>query len=357
QAQSRLKALERMERVLPAHHDSPYSFAFSEPDKMSTPLISLRDVAIGYAHSTVLNDLSLSILPGSRIGVLGENGAGKSTLLKCLRGELTPKTGDLERGRHSQVGYFSQHQLETLEAAETALKHVQRADPLRPDQRHRDYLGGWGFDAAMIERPVQTLSGGEKARLVLALIAMDKPALLILDEPTNHLDLDMRDALVLALQVYSGALVMVSHDRSILSRTVDEFWVLKNGHLQTFDDDIETYARTWSDDSSDSTPADDAARNASRKSQRQLAAEQRAAVKLLTDKIRQLERDVDGFQEELKAIEARLADPDIYQTLPAPELDAMLKRSGRLRYKIEQAENAWLVESEVLEALLESQDG
>jgi ATP-binding cassette subfamily F protein 3 len=351
QAQSRLKALEKMERVLPAHHDSPYRFGFRDPERMSTPLLSMRNVRIGYDDVPVLTDVSVSILPGTRVGVLGENGAGKSTLLKCLRGELKAMAGDLERGRHAEVGYFSQHQMETLDANEGALKHVQRARPERLDQQHRDYLGGWGFDATMIERPVQTLSGGEKARLVLALIALEQPSILVLDEPTNHLDLDMRDALVLALQNYAGALVMVSHDRSILSRTVDDFWLLQGGRLQMYTGDVETYAQTQGA----TQPAAEIAepvKAPNRKVARAQAAEQRAAVKPLRDRIRKLEKQVETFQAELKDIETRLADPEIYRSMPAEELDTLLRRSGRLRHKIEEAENQWLAESEALEALL-----
>jgi ATP-binding cassette subfamily F protein 3 len=229
QVQSRLKALERMQTVAPVHDDSPYRVSFTDPEMMSNPLLTLTDVEIGYGDTPILTGIRQSVLPGARIGILGVNGAGKSTLLKCLVGTLPVHAGERVLGQHARIGYFAQHQLETLKDHQSALAQLAEAHPGKREQWCRDYLGNWGFPGAATERPVNTFSGGEKARLALAMIALTRPALLVLDEPTNHLDLDMREALSVALQDYGGALLLVSHDRSLLGRTVDDLWLVENG--------------------------------------------------------------------------------------------------------------------------------
>jgi ATP-binding cassette, subfamily F, member 3 len=344
QAQSRMKALQRMQNVAPVYADSPYRFAFTNPAKMSNPLLTLDDVAVGYDGHAVLTGISRSLLPGARIGVLGVNGAGKTTLLKCLVGTLAPLRGDLVRGQHAGVGYFAQHQLETLNAATSALTQLGERFPDRREQWCRDYLGSWGFSGELAARPVGTLSGGEKARLALAMIALTEPALLVLDEPTNHLDLDMREALALALQDYTGALLLVSHDRSLLKRTVDEFWLVEGGAVTTFDGDLETYATLRRREGPRKEVQHD------RREERRAAAERRRQEKPLRDRVRTLEQQMEMVGGRLKAVEARLADPAVYHTLPAAELDALLAESGRLRRDLEAAEHAWLEASEALEA-------
>jgi len=345
QAQSRLKALERMQAVAPVYAESPYRFSFTNPDQMSYPLLSLHEVRIGYGGEPVLSDVTASILPGARIGILGANGAGKSTLLKCLVGSLAPLSGELVRGRHSSVGYFAQHQLESLDAQASALATLSEAKPGAREQWCRDYLGGWGFVNDMVVRPVATLSGGEKARLVLALIALESPAILVLDEPTNHLDLDMREALAMALQDYTGALLLVSHDRSLLSRTVDEFWLVEDGQVHTFAGDLDAYA------ASRQSGAPAARSSSARKAQRQAAAAQRQAEKPLRDRVTRLEAELDELTLALKAVETRLADPDIYNNLPPAELDQLLAEAGRLRKRVEAVEQSWLTANEELERL------
>jgi len=352
QVQSRIKALERMQLVAPVHAESPYQFAFTDPEKMSNPLLTLRDVSIGYDGAPVLSGIRRSILPGARIGVLGVNGAGKSTLLKCLVGALDPLGGELVRGQHARIGYFAQHQLETLEGERSALAQLAEAEPGRREQWCRDYLGSWGFSGAQAERPVTTYSGGEKARLALAMIALTRPALLVLDEPTNHLDLDMREALGLALQDYGGALLLVSHDRSLLKRTVDELWLVADGQVTTYDDDLDRY--TASIGAGRGASADGGAgqrpSQPDRREARRQAAEQRRAQKPLKDRVRKLEKDMERLTEQLKAVELRLADPELYNSLPAEELDALLADAGRLRRQLEQTEEGWLEASEALEA-------
>ncbi|MCZ6711264.1 MAG: ATP-binding cassette domain-containing protein [Gammaproteobacteria bacterium] len=346
QAQSRLKALERMQAVAPVHAESPYRFSFTNPDQMSYPLLSLEDVSIGYGSTAILSGINASLLPGARIGILGANGAGKSTLLKCLVGTLAPQSGELIRGRHAKVGYFAQHQLESLDASASALTTLSKAKTGAREQWCRDYLGGWGFVADMVMRPIATLSGGEKARLVLALIALEKPAILVLDEPTNHLDLEMREALAIALQDYTGALLLVSHDRSLLGRSVDEFWLVEAGKVKPLSGDLDAYAQ------SRQAPAPATRPQSTRKAQRQAAAMQRQVEKPLRDTVVSLEAELEQLAAALKATEARLADPDIYHNLPAAELDQLLVESGRLRKKIAAAEHSWLTASEALEKLI-----
>lgn len=372
QAQSRMKALERMEAVAPVYADSPYHIVIEQPEKMSTPLLSLDHASIGYNGTAVLTDVHQTILPGARIGVLGENGAGKSTLLKCLVGELEPLSGAKVTGAHAKVGYFAQHQLESLHADRTALQTLQLARPAFREQQCRDYLGTWGFPREKLERPVATLSGGEKARLVLALIAGERPALLVLDEPTNHLDLDMRDALAMALQDFEGALIIVAHDRSMLTRTVDEYWLVEKGSVNRLQSDLSGYTNTHNpantkdprksprksgeERNSDHT-SDGNRRDASgdRKTDRRTAAEQRAQEKPIRKELAKLEKDMDKFAGELKIVETRLADSSTYNSLPADELDKLLKEAAKLRARRENTETRWLEQSEALESLRESQ--
>jgi len=361
QAQSRMKALERMEAVAPVHADSPYHLVIEQPERMSTPLMSLDHVSIGYDGRAVLSDVHQTILPGDRIGVLGENGAGKSTLLKCLVGELEPISGERVVGQHAKIGYFAQHQLETLVAERTALTTVRLARPAFTEQQCRDYLGTWGFPREKLERPVATLSGGEKARLVLSLIAGERPALLVLDEPTNHLDLDMRDALAVALQDFEGALIIVAHDRSLLSRTVDEYWLVENGTVSRLQTDLTGYAASHNPAipagapaaagrTGRPTPADEP-RSTDRKAERRAAAELRQQEKPLRDELSRLESEIDRLTGELKSVEARLADTETYKTLPPDELDGLLRQAGKLRSRRETAEELWLERSEALETL------
>ena len=356
QAQSRIKALERMERVAAVQVRSPYSFAFGAPEKMSHPLISLRDVDLGYGGRPVIGGISQSLLPGARIGVLGANGAGKSTFLKCLEGTLAPLSGEVVRGRHAEVGYFAQHQLEDLEQRHSPMQHIERAEPGWREQQTRNYLGQWGFGADMISRRAGSLSGGEKARLVLALIALRRPALLVLDEPTNHLDLEMRDALARALQDYPGAVVLVAHDRTLLQRAIDELWLIEGGRLATYPDDLDAYAAKRREQVArgpeDGTPQP-ARRDGSapsKKDLRRAAAESRAARRQLSQEVKRHERRLEALGAELKAVEAQIADPETYRQTAGADLEATLARSATLRREFLAAEQRWLEAAEALEA-------
>jgi ATP-binding cassette subfamily F protein 3 len=242
QAQSRLKMIERIERVLPAHADSAFEFSFVPPDKLPAPLLRLDEVAAGYGERTVWRGARMDIGPGARIGLLGPNGAGKSTLMRVLAGELPVLDGEMVRHRDLRVGYLAQHQLEQLDSEASPFLHLRRQEPAIDEQTARTFLGGFDFRGTRVYEPVVNFSGGEKARLALALVVRSRPNLLLLDEPTNHLDLDMRAALELALQDYAGALVLVSHDRHLLGVTCDELWRVAESTVQRFDGDLEDYA-------------------------------------------------------------------------------------------------------------------
>ncbi|WP_256677054.1 ABC-F family ATP-binding cassette domain-containing protein, partial [Pseudomonas sp. PICF6] len=275
QAQSRIKALERMEELSAAHVDSPFDFVFRESTKISSPLIDLSDARLGYGDKTVLEKVKLQLTPGARIGLLGPNGAGKSTLIKNLSGELEPLAGRLTRGENTVVGYFAQHQLDSLDAKASPLLHLQRLAPNEREQTLRDFLGGFDFRGARIDEPVLNFSGGEKARLALALIAWGRPNLLLLDEPTNHLDLEMRLALTMALQEFSGAVLVVSHDRHLLKSTTDNFFLVADGKVEEFDGDLEDYARWLVDYRQRNAPVSTTPANpdkTDKKAQRQAAA-------------------------------------------------------------------------------------
>lgn len=347
QVQSRIKALERMQTQAALHVDSDYRVNFSNPDKVSNPLFSFRKIDLGYGESIVLKDISQTVLPGARIGVLGANGAGKSTLLKAIVGDLAPIKGQFEKGTHAHIGYFAQHQLESLDLSATAYESMVEIRPDFREQQCRDYLGGWGFNLAMIQRPIQSLSGGEKARFVMAVLASEKPAILVLDEPTNHLDLDMRDALALALQAYTGAVIIVAHDRNLLEKIVDEFWLVENGTLSTYHGDLEDYTAAKIEHSgviSDSKEA-----GGSKKAQRQERAAARASLTALRNSVRSFEKEMEQSVAKLNVIEAILADQKTYDEMPADKLSELLAKAAQLRKQVEKSEEGWLAASAELE--------
>jgi ATP-binding cassette subfamily F protein 3 len=354
QAQSRIKALERMEELSAAHVDSPFDFTFRESDKISSPLLDLSDARLGYGDKTILEKVKLQLTPGARIGLLGPNGAGKSTLIKNLAGELEPLSGRLARGENTVVGYFAQHQLDSLDAKASPLLHLQRIAPTEREQTLRDFLGGFDFRGARLDEPVLNFSGGEKARLALALIAWDKPNLLLLDEPTNHLDLEMRLALTMALQEFSGAVLVVSHDRHLLKSTTDDFLLVADGRVQEFDGDLEDYARWLADYRLRNAPASNTPVNADKtdkKAQRQQAAalrQQLAPHKREADK---LERDLGTLHEKLAKVEAALGDSDIYEAANKDKLRDMLAEQAKLKVRESELEEAWMEALELLESM------
>ncbi|VVN95211.1 ribosomal protection-like ABC-F family protein [Pseudomonas fluorescens] len=354
QAQSRIKALERMEELSAAHVDSPFDFVFRESTKISSPLIDLSDARLGYGDKAVLEKVKLQLTPGARIGLLGPNGAGKSTLIKNLAGELSPLAGRLTRGENTVVGYFAQHQLDSLDSKASPLLHLQRLAPTEREQTLRDFLGGFDFRGARIDEPVLNFSGGEKARLALALIAWERPNLLLLDEPTNHLDLEMRLALTMALQEFSGAVLVVSHDRHLLKSTTDNFYLVADGKVEEFDGDLEDYARWLVDYRQRNAPVSNTPVNpdkTDKKAQRQAAAalrQQLAPHKREADK---LEAELGKLHEKLAKIDASLGDSDIYEPARKNDLRDLLADQAKLKVREAELEEAWMEALELLESM------
>lgn len=353
QAQSRLKALERMSEIAPAHVDSPFHFRFYAPSQYSDPLLGLSNAALGYSEP-LLNKVNLSIHPGSRIGLLGANGAGKSTLMKSLAGTLAPLSGQRHSGEHLHMGYFHQHQLESLDLNASPLLQFQR---LRPDAREQDirnFLGGFNFKGERAEGSCLHFSGGEKARLALAIIVWQRPNVLLLDEPTNHLDLEMCHALTSALQEFEGAVIVVSHDRHLLRNTVDELLLVDNGSVSPFDGSLDDY-RQWllsrNRELGDKPQSASTAPVVDKKKARQDAAAKRAKLAPLNNEIKKLERTLQKVAEQLQAIEAQLADTSLYDEANKQQLKTLLAEQARLQTENNTAEEAWLELQEQLEAL------
>ncbi|MDP3978428.1 MAG: ATP-binding cassette domain-containing protein [Pseudomonas sp.] len=354
QAQSRIKALERMEELSAAHVDSPFDFTFREASKISSPLLDLSEGRLGYGDKVVLEQVKLQLAPGARLGLLGPNGAGKSTLIKTLAGELQPIGGRLQRGENLVVGYFAQHQLDALDDKASPLLHFQRLAPTEREQTLRDFLGGFDFRGPRCDEPVLNFSGGEKARLALALIAWGKPNLLLLDEPTNHLDLEMRLALTMALQEFSGAVVVVSHDRHLLKSTTDEFLLVADGRVQSFDGDLEDYARWLADFRVRQAPVSNGEGNldkTDKRAQRQAAAALRQQLAPLKREADKLEKELGQLHASLAAVEARLGDSGIYEAASKNQLRDALAEQAKLKSREADLEERWLEALETLEAL------
>lgn len=361
QAQSRLKALERMQRIAPAHVDSEFSFSLGQPEKLPRPLLSIERQAAGYGGTPLIQHINFTISPGDRVALLGRNGAGKSTVMKLLAGELKGLAGTRTEAQDLRLGYFAQHQLEQLQPTQTPYQHLSEVGESlgrRPlDQELRDFLGGFGFRGDRVFEPIGPFSGGEKARLVLALLAYRRPNLLLLDEPTNHLDLEMRQALAVALQDYEGAVVFVSHDRHLLRVVADELMLVDAGRMTPFDGDLDDYARwlslTNEAAAADAAPTEAAASPAAagesaeeRKQRKRLEAEQRAALAPLRKQLAAHERELERLSAERDALDMQLA-----QGGSTPQTPALLKERGRIVAAIERIEEAWMAGSEQLEAL------
>ncbi|WP_079205014.1 ATP-binding cassette domain-containing protein [Pseudomonas sp. CC6-YY-74] len=354
QAQSRIKALERMEELSAAHVDSPFDFTFREASKISSPLLDLSEGRLGYGDKVVLEQVKLQLAPGARLGLLGPNGAGKSTLIKNLAGELQPISGRLQLGENLVVGYFAQHQLDALDDKASPLLHFQRLAPTEREQTLRDFLGGFDFRGPRCDEPVLNFSGGEKARLALALIAWGKPNLLLLDEPTNHLDLEMRLALTMALQEFAGAVVVVSHDRHLLKSTTDEFFLVADGRVQPFDGDLEDYARWLVDYRVRQAPASNTESNldkTDKRAQRQAAAALRQQLAPLKREADKLEKELGQLHERLAAVEASLGDSAIYEAASKNQLREALAEQAKLKGHEADLEERWMDALETLETL------
>ena len=352
QAQSRLRALERMELIASAHVDTPFRFAFREPVGLPHPLLRLEDAAAGYGERTIVADVNLSLSPGDRIGLLGANGAGKSTLIKALAGSLSLNAGRRLPAQALRVGYFAQHQMDQLRPDESPLDHLLRQAPDHQVQELRDFLGGFAFTGDKALESVANFSGGEKARLALALLIWRCPNLLLLDEPTNHLDLEMRHALSEALQEFEGALVVVSHDRHLLRLTSNELLLVDDGQVVPFPGELDDY-RSWLTDRQ-TTRVSTADRSpeqvqTARKAHRRRGADLRRHLQPLKHRVQALETRLNALAVRREDLEQALARPALYELAAKPRLLELLEEKRRLDAELEETESAWLDAGEELE--------
>jgi ATP-binding cassette, subfamily F, member 3 len=369
QAQSRLKALERMQRIAPAHVDSPFQFSFAEPPRLPRPLLAIENQAAGYGDRTLLSRINLTVYPGDRIALLGRNGAGKSTLVKLLARQIEGRGGARDDARDLAIGYFAQHQMEQLDPAASALlnlaRHGQEVGRRDTEQAQRDYLASFGFRGDRVFEAVGPFSGGEKARLALAMVAYPRPNLLLLDEPTNHLDLEMRQALAMALQEYAGAVVMVSHDRHLLNTVTDNFLLVSDGAVTPFDGDLDDYAR-WlgsaqssprmEPETSRSVPAKQAPQNREATQQkRRDEAERRKQLAPLRSRLSRCEKRMQELAAQTTKLDTELASVEIYASGNATRLREVTAQRARLALENEQVESEWLELSEQIDLAGQSQ--
>jgi len=369
QAQSRMKRLEKLAGTEAVRAESPFRFAFPTPDYLPSPLLRLDEVECGYpppaagAAISILRDVRFGLEPGDRVALLGPNGAGKSTLVKTLVGELAPLAGSRQLHPDVRVGYFAQHTVEALQAGQSPIQHLAKIAPGVAEQALRNFLGRWNFAGDRAFEVVDDFSGGERARLALALIAWTQPNLLLLDEPTNHLDMEMREALAEALADFNGALVLVSHDRHLIGMCCDRFWRVAEGAVQSFDGDLDDYA-SWlrrrdraageAGEPSITVAATAAAAApvdaASGRDRRRLAAEQRERERPLRNRLKATEQQLAQIGRELKQIEERLAEPEVY-VQSGNEAAVLMQRQGGLKREQESLEWQWFEISEALESL------
>ncbi len=351
QAQSRVKMLERMTTIAPAHADSPFHFDFLPPERRPQSLLHMERVAVGY-DSPVVSDIQLNIAAGARIGLLGVNGAGKSTLVKAMATGDTVLDGTRTLHKDAVVGYFAQHQLELLDPSASPMQHLLRRSPKTTEQAARNFLGGFDFGDDRVFEPVRPFSGGEKARLVLALIVLQRPNLLLLDEPTNHLDLEMRHALTLALQDYSGALVVISHDRYLLRSVCDELMLVHDGRCDEFEHDLDYYTRWVAGDTRKpvSPQSAAAAGTSERRARRREDAERRRRVKPYADRVAELEKRIVRARKNLDLVQEKLADPTLYEAGDRKdELQGLLFDRARAKGQLDELEDECLAAMEMLE--------
>ena len=360
QAQSRIKALERMELIAAAHVDSPFEFTFPPVDAAARQLVLLEHATLGYeGKAPVLANVDWGILAGDRIGLLGPNGAGKSTLLKAIAGTLAPRTGTRSTAQNLRLGYFAQHQVEQLREEYSPLWHLRQIEPDAREQELRDFLGGFDFRGDMASSAVGRFSGGEKARLTLALIVRQKPNLLLLDEPTNHLDIEMREALTEALQDYGGALVVVAHDRHLLRATTDALWLVVDGKIAQFDGDLDDY-RDWvlslrrrervePDAGDTAAPVDRKAQKREEAASRQRLADARRPIAARQAAI---EKEMADYNRQKEQLDAWLAAPEAYADAMKDELRANVARQGEVTWQLARLETEWLELAEALERIV-----
>jgi len=339
QAQSRIKALERMQLIAPAHVDSPFHFEFRASRSLPTSLLKLDKASTGYGEQKILADIDFSLIPGERIGLLGLNGAGKSTFIKLLAGELPVFGGQMTRARDLQVGYFAQHQVEQLDLEASALLTMQRLGAELSEREVRSYLGGFNFRGEKVLQPVKTFSGGQKARLVLALLIWNRPNLILLDEPTNHLDLEMRLALNQALQGYDGSVILVSHDRHLLRSVCDDLWLVDGGAVQQFEGDLDAYPE-WLARRKSGEPG---------VAGLSVGSPDRRALKAQQNQLKKIETELAKLNAARASLEQQLSDNSIYATENRDSLNASLAAQAQNSKRLTQVEDEWLCLSEAIE--------
>ena len=346
QAQSRVKALEKMELIAPAHIDSPFNFTISETDKISNPLVTLNRAGLGYSEP-ILSNVGFTICPGDRIGLLGPNGAGKSTLIKSIVGTLPILDGDRETGTNIKVGYFSQHQVDDLDLSISAFVHIQRLDETKTEKQIRTYLGGFAFKGDKVKDPIRLFSGGEKARLAFAIISYQKPNILLMDEPTNHLDMEMRHALTVAIQTFKGAILLISHDRHLLNSSVDTFYLVDKGSLEIFDGDLDDYKNYILD-----IKSSDSKESKKKKSPKESPKEDNSQkIKTLNSGISKLDKRLYRLNTKLVEANNKLADPELYSDGSNVDLQDLIRNQLELTNEIEAAEKEWMDKAAELDTL------
>jgi len=346
QAQSRVKALEKMELIAPAHIDSPFNFTISETDKISNPLVSLNRAGLGYSEP-ILSNVGFTICPGDRIGLLGPNGAGKSTLIKSIVGTLPILDGDRETGTNIKVGYFSQHQVDDLDLSISAFVHIQRLDETKTEKQIRTYLGGFAFKGDKVKDPIRLFSGGEKARLAFAIISYQKPNILLMDEPTNHLDMEMRHALTVAIQTFKGAILLISHDRHLLNSSVDTFYLIDNGALEIFDGDLDDYKNYILDIKS----SDNKQSKKKKSTNDGLKEDNSEKIKTLNSSISKLDKRLFRLNTKLTEANNKLADPELYSDDSSEDLQDLIRNQLELTNEVEAAEKEWMDKAAELDIL------
>ena len=355
QAQSRVKALSKLELIAPAHLDSEFSFGFEQPTHLPNPLLKLEALDLGYGDDVILKNINLSLENGARLGLLGVNGSGKSTFIKALSGSLKPLNGQIIKSDKLNIGYFAQHQLDTLRDDQNPIWHIQQLSPDAKEQDIRNFLGGFNFVGDMATQKIEPFSGGEKARLALAMLVWQKPNLLLLDEPTNHLDLDMRHALTVALQSFQGAMILVSHDRSLIEATTDQFWLIYSGKLQEFDGDLNDY-RAWrlAQEQMINAPMQ-SAQSQNRKDIKRLEAqirqERAKRTKSIVQKIDKAEKEMAVLQTQQKECDNFLAQEHAYLPENKSQLQERLAQATEIKVKLLKLEEDWLQWQEDLEAI------
>ncbi len=356
QAQSRLKALSRLELIAPAHIDSPFKFTFKAPDKLPNPLLRITDASVGY-DQPLLTKIKFEMHNDARIGLLGPNGAGKSTFIKMLASDLATMSGELHFAKETKIAYFAQHQLDQLTLEASPIDHLKQIDKNAADSDLRTFLGGFGFQGDRVFEAVKPFSGGEKARLVLAMLVYQKPNLLLLDEPSNHLDIQMRHALTVALQDFQGGIVLISHDRHLLKMACDTLLLVNDGSVEPFNGDIDTYpawlqnrgktaGKPASDTAAGPTPA---MQEVSQRDKKRLEAERRQQLAPLRKEVTTLEKQLERLTGKKEEIETQLADESLYEDSKKDELKDLLWKQAELAKSIEQIEEEWMEKAEALQ--------